>query len=622
MFKNLSTSTKLFVLCLAFVVSVAVPVYALVAEKRIAIDFARRELAGSRYLAAVREAYAAIAVLPISDEPGDRSIAPGDAVLKVLAEAEADAGAGLQTGELACSLIESIRRLRALRLEGRSAEALVLDALAKAQALAARIGDDSNLALDPDLDSYYLQTIVVRLMPTLVERMRQVQRAFEDNVETGSPSSPSRLREVRLPVLAGLLRSTAEEISGSAEAAFRGNADGSLKRSIGGEVAAMISSVESYLGAVRASAAGVDARDAVPYDRYHAPALENAVRVWAVAQGELDRLLQVRIDTLSGRMRLNLGLIGAFAALSLCLAALTHRHIVRPLRRLEAVAFAVQQTKDYSLRADYKGRDEIGRVADSFNSMLSELAAARAREIAERAEFARVSQLTSMGEMAASIAHEVNQPLHAIVSSGNAGLRWLDNETPDLGRVRTILQRVVRDGLRASEIVGSVRAMFKKEKRARGPLNVKPLIVEVLGHLHAELQSERISVQVELGEALPSVLADRVQLQQVLVNLVANGIDAMRSVGDRRRQLQIGVRVVESDGVLITVEDTGPGVAADARDRIFEPFFTTKPSGMGLGLSVCRSIIESHGGRVWASPGSPHGTRFQVVLPAYDAGGG
>jgi signal transduction histidine kinase len=282
----------------------------------------------------------------------------------------------------------------------------------------------------------------------------------------------------------------------------------------------------------------------------------------------------------------------------------------------------VRETKDYGLRAEYAILDEIGRVTAAFNDMLTELAAARERDSAERAEFARVTRVTTMGEMAASIAHEVNQPLAAIVASGNAGLRWLANETPDLGKVNTLLQRIVRDGLRASEVVGSVRAMFKKDVREKSPIDVRDFISEALVPLHGELQSEQISVEVEAGKGVPSVLADRVQLQQVFVNLITNAIDAMRSVRGRSHRLRIGVRVVESDGVLITVADTGLGIDPDVRDRMFEPFFTTKPGGMGLGLSICRSIIEAHGGRVWAAPGTPYGTSVQLMLPASDASAG
>jgi C4-dicarboxylate-specific signal transduction histidine kinase len=222
-----------------------------------------------------------------------------------------------------------------------------------------------------------------------------------------------------------------------------------------------------------------------------------------------------------------------------------------------------------------------------------------------------------MGEMAASIAHEVNQPLAAIVSNANAGLRWLAHPTPDLTKVDAVLQRVVRDGHRASEVIGSVRAMFKRDVQEKHPLGVNPFIEEALALVQGQLESERISLHMELAIGAPCVLADRVQLQQVVLNLLANAIDAMRGVGDRPRALRVAVGPGEADNVLIAVADSGPGIAPEDRERIFEPFFTTKTSGMGLGLAICRSIVEAHGGRLSVTPGTPHGAVFQVMLPVY-----
>lgn len=613
MFKNLSAGTKLFVMSTAFVIAVGVPVRALSIEAQIAIDFARKELVGNRYLVTVRETYAAI-LGPAAHAHDGRSRASTD-VLEALAAAERREGGGLQTAELGGALASALQALRA-GPAGRKADALVLNALEKAQMLAQRIGDDSNLMLDPDLDSYYVQIITVRLIPAFLGRLALLQQAFEESIEAGTAST---FHNVRLPILVSLLRSTASEIESSIEAAYRGDADGRLRAAVAGAIPALISKMESYVSVLNGAAMGVDARDATPIERYHAGTVESAMQAWALAQSELDRLLLRRIDRLLGRMHLGLALIGAFAGLSIFIAVLTHRHIVRPLRRLEAVASTVRQTKDYSVRAEVASRDEIGRLAGAFNDMLFELAKARDRETAERAEFARVTRLTAMGEMAASIAHEVNQPLAAIVASGNAGLRWLTNETPDLGKVQTTLQRVVRDGLRASEVVASVRAMFKREAQERSPLKVDDLITEVLAHLQSELQSAQITVQMEVQRQLPSIRADRVQLQQVLVNLIANGIDAMRSVRDGPRRLRVEAKVVEADGVLVAVADSGPGIDPRLADRIFEPFVTTKSSGMGLGLSICRSIVEAHGGRLWTSPASPRGTVFQFLLPAGEA---
>ena len=316
--------------------------------------------------------------------------------------------------------------------------------------------------------------------------------------------------------------------------------------------------------------------------------MRDALQAWRVAKAELDRLLQRRIDGLIGKMRLDLALIGAFAALSLVIAVLTHRHIVRPLERLEAVASKVRETKDYGLRVLYDGKDEIGRVTAAFNDMLSELAAARKRETAERAELARVTRLTTMGEMAASIAHEVNQPLAAIVSNANAGLRWLAHPTPDLTKVDAVLQRVVRDGHRASEVIGSVRAMFKRDVQEKRPLAVNAFIEEALALLQGQLESERISVHMELAEGAPCVLADKVQLQQVVLNLLANAIDAMRGVGDRPRSLRVAVAPGDADNVLISVAGLRTG---------------HRPRGQGAHLrAVLHDQDQRHGARTGDLP--------------------
>jgi signal transduction histidine kinase len=586
MFTNLRTSTKLLILCATFSISIGVPVYALVTEKLIAIDFARRELVGSRYLLAVRSLYEEILAARSGTAVGRAHVTTKTAI-EALVHAEGESGGAFQTAALAQAVAAALHELEAAAEEEGRLEALVLGALATTQALAARIGDDSNLALDPDLDTFYVQSIIVRKLPTFLRRLIELQGFFEASVKAGSSRPAS---ETRLPILASLLRSTAAAVRDEVVAAYRGNSDGTLKNAVEADIAGLILSLESYLEAVGVSMLGVDARDGVAYQRMHESAVRQTIRTWAVAQAELDRLLQRRIDTLYGRMVLTLILIGVFAGLSIVIAVLTHRHIVRPLERLEAVASTVRRTRDYSLRAEYGGQDEIGRVTAAFNDMLAELAAARMREATERAEFARVARLTAVGEMAASIAHEVNQPLAAIVTSGNAGLRWLANSAPDLNKIQNTLQRIVRDGVRASEIVGGVRAMFKKDARERTPLQVGGLVEEVVALLHSELRSEQISVQLEREGEVPSVLANRVQLQQVLLNLIANAIDAMRPVGDRSRVLRLSVGARGQGEVVVRVADTGSGIDPAVRDRLFDPFFTTKSGGMGWG---CRSAGRS-----------------------------
>lgn len=611
MFSDLRTGTKLLILCGAFILSMAVPIYGLVIEKRIAIEFARKELVGNQYLAAVHDVYASLLAVPSGDSTTGPSIKIADVTLSQLAGLESGADGRFDTRELAQALLNSLHDVGGA--SGADADEKLAKALSDAQSLAQRIGDDSNLALDPDLDSYYLQNIVVRRMPNFFSRLTDLQQHFETSI---AKDTSSLTRKVRLPILATQVASSARELRADLQAAYRGNPDGSLKRVVDTAFVVMFSGVDSYLGALETSTEGMDVRDAVSSNQLHVPAAQHALTAWALSQLELDRLLRKRIDSLVSKMNLGLALIAAFASFSIIIAILTHRYIVGPLQRLEAVALAVRQYKDYNLRVDYDGQDEIGRVTSGFNEMLGELAAARAREIAERAESARVARLTSMGEMAASIAHEINQPLFAIVTNANAGLRWLAAAPPDLNRLETVLKRVVRDGHRASDVIASVRAMFKRDAHVKVSLSIADILNDVRGLVREDLQRERITLQVQLAPGLPRVQADRVQLQQVLLNLISNAIDAMSRIEDRPRELRISADAAEPDSVVIAVADSGAGIDPESEDRIFEAFFTTKDKGMGLGLSICRSIIESHGGRLWASRGSPHGSVFQFTLPS------
>jgi PAS domain S-box-containing protein len=232
-----------------------------------------------------------------------------------------------------------------------------------------------------------------------------------------------------------------------------------------------------------------------------------------------------------------------------------------------------------------------------------------------RAELARNARMNQMVAMTGSIAHEISQPLSAIVANANAGLRWLERRTPDLNEARTILQEIVHEGHRAAEIIRGIRAMFTADAKTRVSVDLNELVREVLALVQGEHWNWPIEVHTELDENLPSVTVDRVQLQQVMLNLMTNAVAAMDSVTDRNRILRVKSELNGSEGVLITVEDSGIGIAPENIDRIFSNFFTTKSHGMGLGLAICRSIVESHGGSLSASPNYPHGAVFQIVLP-------
>jgi PAS domain S-box-containing protein len=237
-------------------------------------------------------------------------------------------------------------------------------------------------------------------------------------------------------------------------------------------------------------------------------------------------------------------------------------------------------------------------------------------------ELARVARLTTMGEMTTSIAHEINQPLGSIVNDGSAALRWLGNVTPDIEEARACLKRIVSDGHRAGQVLSSIRTMIKKGSGTRELLDINVLVREVLSFAHSEIENQRIVVLTELTGNLSQVLVDRIQLQQVVLNLVMNGIDAMATLRDRARVLKLRSEQDGSSSVTLTVEDAGTGIDRSIVGQIFEAFFTTKKNGIGMGLSICRSIAVAHGGQLSVSPGYPNGSAFQLVLPVYHSGVG
>jgi len=237
-----------------------------------------------------------------------------------------------------------------------------------------------------------------------------------------------------------------------------------------------------------------------------------------------------------------------------------------------------------------------------------------------RRELADASRQATVGAMTASIAHEIKQPLTAIMTNASAGLRWLKRSDPNLARAQSNLDDIVRASERLGELIDSTRAMFGKASVELDLVDVRLLVSNVLALARGELGSHQIVLRNEMAEGLPEVMASRVQLQQVILNLIMNAVEAMSSVTGRERRLTIGTCLDKPATLTITVEDTGIGIEPAHFDRIFDPFFTTKAHGMGLGLSICRSIIETHGGKLLASRRSPFGTSFYLSLPISVAG--
>jgi PAS domain S-box-containing protein len=232
-----------------------------------------------------------------------------------------------------------------------------------------------------------------------------------------------------------------------------------------------------------------------------------------------------------------------------------------------------------------------------------------------QAELARVARLTTMGELVASISHEINQPLAAIVTNAEASLRWLNRDTPDLDETRRTVESIIKDGKRASDVIHGIRALAMKTEPHPTKLDINGVIQEVLALTRSDLQRHGVVLHTKLSAEVRPVFGDPVQLQQVLLNLVTNGIEAMHVVTDRSRVLTITSEPVEPGGVLVAVDDTGTGLDPAIADRVFDSFFTTKPSGMGMGLSICRSIIDALGGRLWMSPRVPYGTAVRFTVP-------
>jgi PAS domain S-box-containing protein len=259
--------------------------------------------------------------------------------------------------------------------------------------------------------------------------------------------------------------------------------------------------------------------------------------------------------------------------------------------------------------------DFVGAVMDVSSIRLAELELQ-----STRTELAHVMRVTSLGELTASIAHEVNQPLGAVVANAQACLGWLDRQPPDLDEVHAAVERIVRDGHRAGEVIQRVRALIRRTDTQMVVLHVNEIVSEAMSIVEHELFRARVSPRMELSTDLPVVFGDRVQLQQVLLNLIINGIEAMQTVTDRPRELIIRSEQDEAHQVQITVTDCGVGLPAESAHRIFDAFVTTKASGMGMGLSICRSIIQAHGGRIWASTKESCGAAVQFTLPSHRTG--
>ena len=350
---------------------------------------------------------------------------------------------------------------------------------------------------------------------------------------------------------------------------------------------------------------------------------DSAGRDWILvnAMPEAFYLAGLRVANSRSAMVLAVALV-----FSLVLAAALASIVTAPLRRM-ANATRMIARGDLSVRVQGSKLEELGALAASFNDMAAKLKKSFDDLVGEvemrheaQAELARVARLTTMGELAASIAHEINQPLAAVVARGNAALRWLAHAPPNLEETRDSIRAILNEGYRASEVIGRIRSLLKHSEPEYVELDINDAIRDVLELTKSALRSRGVVIQTQLSAALPQALGDRVQLQQVIMNLIMNGADAMSAVADRPRILQIGSQVDSAGNVLVSVKDSGTGIDEAIRDIIFKPLFTTKSTGMGMGLSICRSIVEAHGGKLWATPATPYGTDFRFTIPPAASG--
>jgi C4-dicarboxylate-specific signal transduction histidine kinase len=236
-----------------------------------------------------------------------------------------------------------------------------------------------------------------------------------------------------------------------------------------------------------------------------------------------------------------------------------------------------------------------------------------------QSELAHVTRVMTMGELTASIAHEVNQPLGAIVTSAASCARWLAAEPPNIEKAERALERIVNDGKRASQVIGRIRALMKRQTPRKGWLDINETLLEVIALAQYELRRNNILLETRLTRSLPLVQGDRVQLQQVLLNLIVNAIEAMNAIDGRRRELTLVSATDGPDAVAVEVRDSGTGLDPEFASHLFEPFYTTKAEGIGIGLSISRSIVEAHGGHLSATANEPHGAVFQFSLPVREA---
>ena len=309
-----------------------------------------------------------------------------------------------------------------------------------------------------------------------------------------------------------------------------------------------------------------------------------------------------------------LGLIAAVCVSVMGLTLLVSRSVVRPLENLIKAADSIGKG-NLDIRIDTEAHDEIGELSRAFDRMASRLKKAMLSQASLQNEVRHLDRVATMGTLSAAITHEINQPLAAILSNAQAALRFLNNERPDLGQVGEALHDIVLDDKRAGEVIRRLRLILKKEELKSEPLEINDVIKEIISMINSEIIIKKASIVTDFKVSIPPVYGNRVQIQQVILNLLLNALDAMSNQPEESRQIRISTRTGEADTILVNVSDSGPGIDDLKLEAIFDTFYTTKTTGMGMGLPISRSIIEKHNGRIWVSNNPEGGATFTFTLP-------